>query len=357
MNVFEISNTKWKSTFEGVVPDVDFYECSICCNGLYLVNGNCEKCGTPLVKAGNKDVAFDEERIEPIFDIIKEHERKLYPLEWTESFLSAYRKSFPNGKHFRYASKILLFPTFYRYYWLKVIETNDTSSEIDLDTIAKENSNIEQLHNRRKKGFHVSDLEDTPINGELKKIWDDLEDKFWKTNQDIDLFEKVFGLCGITNNHWLWVNIFWTVVWTTTTIRANRLLPEHLLLDEEKKHLQFSLQFKESIQNIPFDGPAENQNKKNPFESPDYWQNIRAKLTGHIEDHPFKIISIYQTTPPEQIKKLKERYYGKPLTEKTIRELEIIAPHWTDQEKGQEICGKSREWYTKQRITYLGQKQ
>jgi len=54
----DISKTTWKATLEGIVPEVDFYECSSCKNGLYIVNGNCETCGTQLVRAENKEPPF-----------------------------------------------------------------------------------------------------------------------------------------------------------------------------------------------------------------------------------------------------------------------------------------------------------
>jgi len=110
-------------------------------------------------------------RIDQIIELIQESEAKFSPLEWADSFLSAYRKCIPNGKHFKYSAKVLMLPAFRQYYWLKVIESNDANDEIALDEIVKENSSLEQLHKRRKAGLHVSDLEPQALNREFKKIW------------------------------------------------------------------------------------------------------------------------------------------------------------------------------------------
>jgi hypothetical protein len=171
-----------------------------------------------------------------------------------------------------------MLPAFRQYYWLKVIESNDANDEIALDEIVKENSSLEQLHKRRKAGLHVSDLEPQALNREFKKIWDNLEDQFWNCDTIDDLFEKVYLLCGATSNHWLWINIFWSTIWTSSVLRANMLLPEHVLTEKEKDHLKFLLQFKEGLQNIPFEGLSENLDKKNPFSDSEYWRTIREKL-------------------------------------------------------------------------------
>jgi hypothetical protein len=69
-----------------------------------------------------------------------------------------------------------------------------------------------------------------------------------------------------------------------------------------------------------------------------------------------RIMASFAMTDKETIKKLQEKFKGKKLTQPLVRELEQITRDaaWTDEDKGVNICGKTREWYTKQRIKFIG---
>jgi hypothetical protein len=87
-------------------------------------------------------------------------------------------------------------------------------------------------------------------------------------------------------------------------------------------------------------------------------KSVFSKGYNEENDNLSPIITSFVMTTLEIKKKLIARLKGKPLTEENIRFLEKITEggKWTDEEKGKEICGKTREWYNKQRVKFLGKK-